>query len=79
MSEANSSAQQIAKAEKPGPGSLIMSGMRTTHRLHFGNYFGALKSWLELQQDFAGIYGAMDWHAMTTKYKEPHEIQRLQL
>lgn len=52
-----------------------MSGMRSTARLHIGNYFGALKNWLELQHDYAGFYGVMDWHAMTTAYKTPHDVQ----
>lgn len=76
MSVEDSSARQIRKSEKPPAGALIMSGMRTTARLHIGNYFGALKNWLELQNDYAGYYGAMDWHAMTTSYKTPHEIQK---
>lgn len=62
------------KGLKPPPGSRIMSGMRSTARLHIGNYFGALKSWLELQQDFAGFYGVMDWHGMTTSFKTPHDV-----
>lgn len=76
MTEENSSTQQIRKAEKPPQNAFIMSGMRTTARLHIGNYFGALKSWLELQDEYPGVYGAMDWHAMTTSYKTPHEIQK---
>ena len=40
-----------------------MSGMRTTSALHIGNYHGALKQWLELQKDYDGFYGAMNWHA----------------
>ena len=63
------------KSEKPPAGSLIMSGMRTTARLHIGNYFGALKNWLELQKDYKGFYGAMDWHAMTSAFKTPHDVQ----
>lgn len=77
MSEISSSEAQVkqAKTEKPPKGSLIMSGMRTTSRLHIGNYFGALKNWLELQNEYSGYYGAMDWHAMTTAYKTPQDIQ----
>jgi tryptophanyl-tRNA synthetase len=77
MENASSSTIQVERAasEKPKPGSLIMSGIRTTARLHIGNYFGALKSWIALQDEYRGFYGAMDWHAMTTSYKTPHEIQ----
>tara|TARA_B100001248_G_scaffold262724_1_gene261614 strand:- start:4746 stop:5762 length:1017 start_codon:yes stop_codon:yes gene_type:complete len=52
----------------------VMSGMRTTQSLHIGNYFGALKNWLELQKQYECFFGAMDWHAMTNAYKKPKEI-----
>lgn len=70
----SSSEKQIKLSEKPPKGSLIMSGMRTTHHLHIGNYYGALKQWLDLQEDYQGFYGAMNWHAMTSRYKEPHDV-----
>jgi len=69
-----SSEKQIRQSEMPPAGSLIMSGMRTTAQLHIGNYHGALKQWLELQKDYKGFYGAMNWHAMTSRYKEPHDV-----
>ncbi len=69
-----SSQKQITMSEKPPAGSLIMSGMRTTHNLHIGNYHGALKQWLDLQKDYRGFYGAMNWHAMTSHYKTPHDV-----
>lgn len=77
VSEALSSSEaqvKIAKSEKPPKGSIIMSGMRTTGRLHIGNYFGALKNWIELQNDYMGYYGCMDWHAMTTSYKAANQV-----
>lgn len=52
-----------------------MSGMRSTAKLHIGNYFGALKNWLGLQKEYEGCYGVMNWHAMTSAYKSPHEVQ----
>jgi tryptophanyl-tRNA synthetase len=79
MSDAQKSSDiQIARAqkeEKPPAGSIIMSGARSTGRYHIGNYFGAIKNWLELQNEYKGYYGVMDWHAMTTSYKTPHEVQ----
>jgi tryptophanyl-tRNA synthetase len=73
----NSSNLQVTreKGQKPPPGSLIMSGMRSTARLHIGNYFGSLRYWLELQNEYQGFYGVMDWHGMTTSYKMPHDVQ----
>lgn len=80
-SNQSSSEQQINKAKeeaeaRPKPGSIIMSGMRSTHHLHIGNYYGALKQWLYYQNDFQGYYGVMNWHAMTSRYKEPHDVSR---
>jgi tryptophanyl-tRNA synthetase len=62
------------QAARPPSGSIIMSGMRSTARLHIGNYFGALKNWLDLQETYTGFYGVMDWHAMTSAYKTPREV-----
>ncbi len=54
----------------------VMSGMRTTNRLHIGNYFGALKNWIELQKDYECFFGAMNWHALTDAYKEPEVFKK---
>ncbi len=77
-SDPTSSSELQVKRElgaKPPPGSRIMSGMRSTGKLHLGNYFGALKNWLEIQKELPGYYGVMDWHAMTSSYKTPHDVQ----
>jgi tryptophanyl-tRNA synthetase len=67
------------KATIPPTGSgqkiRIMSGTRTTGRLHVGHYFGALKNWIELQKQYECFFGIMDWHGMTTAYKKVDEIQ----
>lgn len=49
----------------------ILSGMRTTQRLHIGNYFGALVNWVKLQESNQCYFGAMNWHALTDHFKEP--------
>ncbi|MCC6277560.1 MAG: tryptophan--tRNA ligase [Oligoflexia bacterium] len=54
----------------------VMSGMRTTHQLHVGNYFGALKNWIRLQEDHPCYFGAMNWHALTDGYKSPELFQK---
>ena len=55
----------------------IFSGMRPTGRLHIGNYLGALKNWVELQDDYDCIWCAVDIHALTTitSHKDIEEIQ----
>ncbi len=52
----------------------VMSGLRTTGRLHIGHYFGALQNFLALQKQYECYFGLMDWHAMTTAYKSAAEI-----
>lgn len=42
--------------------------------MHVGNYFGALKNWIELQDSHQCFFGAMDWHAMTDSYKSASDI-----
>jgi tryptophanyl-tRNA synthetase len=55
---------------------IVLSGMRSTGRLHLGNYFGAVKNWVELQDRYDCYYFAADWHALTTHYAEPGDIAR---
>jgi tryptophanyl-tRNA synthetase len=52
----------------------VMAGMRATGKLHAGHYFGALKNFLDLQKDYQCFYGIMDWHGMTSAYKQTFEI-----
>jgi tryptophanyl-tRNA synthetase len=52
----------------------ILSGNRPTGKLHWGNYFGALKNWVMLQDEFDCFYFVADWHALTTGYEHTDEI-----
>lgn len=45
-----------------------VSGMRPTGSLHLGNYFGALSSWLTLQDEMECLFFIADLHALTTHY-----------
>jgi len=48
----------------------VLSGIRSTGRLHLGNYLGAVKGMLELQEnpDYESLYMVADLHAITTPY-----------
>ena len=48
----------------------VLSGIRATGRLHLGNYLGAVKGMLELQNrsDLETLYMVADLHALTTPY-----------
>jgi len=53
---------------------VVLSGMRSTGKLHLGNYFGALKNWVELQDRYRCYFFAADWHALTSDYADPSGI-----
>src|SRR5919108_1976887 len=55
---------------------IIVSGMRPTGRLHLGHLHGALKNWLRLQEQYQCYFFVADWHALTTDYASPHNIQQ---
>ncbi len=54
----------------------VLSGMRSTGRLHLGHYHGVLKNWVRLQHKYECFFFAADWHALTTHYEQPGEITR---
>lgn len=37
--------------------------------MHFGNYFGAVTNWVDLQESYDCVYGIVDYHAMTMPFK----------
>jgi tryptophanyl-tRNA synthetase len=46
----------------------ILSAIQPTGNMHFGNYFGAVKNWVDLQKDYDCVYGVVDYHSMTMPY-----------
>jgi tryptophanyl-tRNA synthetase len=53
---------------------VVLSGMRSTGKIHLGNYFGALKNWVGLQDQYRCFYFAADWHALTSDYADPSKV-----
>ena len=55
----------------------ILSCMQPTNNLHLGNYLGALKNWVKLQDepDAECLYGVVDLHAITVP-QEPDDLRR---
>lgn len=53
----------------------VLSGMRPTGKLHLGHYHGVLKNWIELQHEYDCYFFAADWHALTTHYEDPSQIE----
>ncbi len=64
----------LEKYREPENIKRVLSGMRPTGKLHLGNYFGALKTWLNLQERAESFFFIADWHAITTSY---HDLSHL--
>jgi tryptophanyl-tRNA synthetase len=47
----------------------VFSGIQPTGELHLGNYVGALKNWVTMQDEYETIYCVVDLHAMTLPYE----------
>ena len=45
---------------------IVMSGIRPTGYLHLGNYFGAIRNYLKLQNEFESYFMVADLHSLTT-------------
>jgi tryptophanyl-tRNA synthetase len=56
------------------PPQYLVSGLRPTGRVHLGNYFGAIRNWVQLQERYQCLYFIADWHALTTHYADPSDV-----
>jgi tryptophanyl-tRNA synthetase len=54
----------------------VLSGMRPTGALHLGHYHGVLRNWVRLQSEYPCLFFVADWHALTTDYENPGELQQ---
>ena len=54
----------------------VLSGMRPTGSLHLGHYHGVLRNWVRLQTEYPCLFFVADWHALTTDYENPGEVQK---
>ncbi len=52
----------------------VFSGVQPSGNLHIGNYLGALKNWVRIQDDYECIYCIVDLHAVTV-YQKPAELR----
>jgi len=59
------------------PKPRVLSGMRSTGKLHLGNYVGALENWVKLQDSgkYDCFFFIADWHALTTDYADTSRVK----
>lgn len=51
----------------------VLSGIRPTGNLHLGNYFGALKNFVKMQEEYKCYFFIADWHSLTT-HPKPEDL-----
>ncbi|PSF38161.1 tryptophan--tRNA ligase [Aphanothece hegewaldii CCALA 016] len=51
----------------------VLSGVQPTGNLHLGNYLGAIRNWVEIQQEYESFFCVVDLHAITV----PHDPKTL--
>ena len=54
----------------------IVSGMRSTGKLHLGHYLGVIQNWVKLQHEYESFFFVADWHALTTKYDKTENLKQ---
>ena len=54
----------------------VLSGMRSTGKLHLGNYVGALQNWVAMQDQYECFFFVADWHALTTDYADTSQVKQ---
>ncbi len=58
---------------------IVLSGLRPTGRVHLGNYWGAVKNWVDLQNGYRCHYFVADLHALTTDYADTSAVREATL
>ncbi|HEX2590689.1 MAG TPA: tryptophan--tRNA ligase [Rhizomicrobium sp.] len=63
---------------EPTHPQLVLSGMQPTNTLHLGNYLGALKNWVKMQNEIPCLFCVVDMHALTqdSGYAKPSDVHR---
>ncbi|HET7209024.1 MAG TPA: tryptophan--tRNA ligase [Terriglobales bacterium] len=54
----------------------VLSGMRSTGKLHLGNFVGALDNWVRMQDQYECFFFIADWHALTTDYADTSRVKQ---
>lgn len=52
----------------------VLSAIQPTGEIHFGNYFGAVQNWVNLQEQYDCVYGVVNYHAMTMPF-DPKKLR----
>ena len=53
----------------------VVSGIRPTGNLHLGNYFGAIRNFIKMQNEYNCFFFIADWHSLTT-HPKPGDLKK---
>src|ERR1700743_2077085 len=60
-------------SDQPSKKEIVVSGIRSTGVLHLGNYLGAMRNYVRMQEEYTCFFFIADWHALTT-HPDPKEL-----
>ncbi|KAF3446726.1 hypothetical protein FNV43_RR11906 [Rhamnella rubrinervis] len=63
----------VAESSSSSEKKRIVSGVQPTGSIHLGNYFGAIRNWISLQNTYDTLFFIVDLHAITL----PYDAQKL--
>ncbi len=61
--------------EKPHKSQRAFSGVQPSGDLHIGNYLGAIRNWLQIQEEYESLFCVVDYHALTVP-QDPKTLQQ---
>ncbi|MFN3649131.1 MAG: tryptophan--tRNA ligase [Armatimonadota bacterium] len=64
-------------SEKSSPKARVFSGIQPTGAIHIGNYLGAVRNWVRLQEQYESYFCIVDFHAITIPYNPKEMPQRV--
>ena len=54
----------------------ILTGIRPTGNLHLGHYYGAVKNWVKLQNEYETFIEIADVQALTDNFDNPDKVNK---
>ena len=69
------SPEDAGETGKPARRKRVLSGVQPTGSIHLGNYFGAIRNYVKLQDDYDAFYCVVDLHAITNGEHDPAALE----
>jgi len=66
---------KLSLSSPPMKKEVVLSGIRPTGFAHLGNYFGAMRNWVNMQREYNCYFCVVDWHSLTT-HSDTRELKQ---